>query len=141
MIEIPGGPTIAEEEVSFEFTRSGGAGGQHVNKVATRAVLVFDLAGSPSLTDEQKAAIRARLGRRVSASGVLRVAASASRSQSANREEALRRFVRLLAAALSRRKARRATAPTRSSRKRRLAEKKRRGEVKRDRKPPAGNGD
>lgn len=141
MIEIPGGPTIAEEEVSFEFTRSGGAGGQHVNKVATRAVLVFDLAGSPSLTDEQKAAIRARLGRRVSASGVLRVAASASRSQSANREEALRRFVRLLAAALARRKARRATAPTRASLKRRLAEKKRRGEVKRDRKPPGGNGD
>ncbi len=141
MIEIPGGPTIPDEEIGFEFTRSGGAGGQHVNKVATRAVLVFDLDRSSALSDDQKARIRSRLGRRVSAEGLLRVAASTSRSQSANREEALRRFVALLEGALARRKRRRATAPTAASRARRLGDKRRRAEVKRGRKGPPNGGD
>jgi ribosome-associated protein len=136
MIEIPGGPSIPEEEISFEFTRSGGAGGQHVNKVSTRAVLVFDVVASPSLTEEQKATIRQRLGKRVNAAGVLRVGASASRSQSSNRDQALRRFVDLLGEALSRPKNRRPTAPSRSSRARRLDEKRKRGEVKRGRRAP-----
>jgi ribosome-associated protein len=141
MIEIPGGPAIPDEEISFEFTRSGGAGGQHVNKVATRAVLVFDLDRSPSLSDEQKERIRSRLGRRVSAEGILRVAASTWRSQSANREEAIRRFVALLEGALARRKRRRATAPTAASRRKRLGEKRRRAEVKRGRKGSGNEGD
>jgi ribosome-associated protein len=141
MIEIPGGPAIPDEEISFEFTRSGGAGGQHVNKVETRAVLVFDLARSRSLTEDQKERIRSRLGRRVNAEGILRVAASTSRSQSANREEALRRFVALFEAALARRKRRRATAPTAASRARRLDDKRRRAEVKRGRKGSADGGD
>jgi ribosome-associated protein len=139
MISIPGGPDLPEAEIGFEFTRSGGAGGQHVNKVATRAVLVFDVAGSPSLTEEQKERIRRRLGRRVSAQGILRVSASSSRSQSANREEALRRFVRLLEGAFARRKARRATAPSTAARRRRLDEKRRRSTVKSGRKNPAGD--
>lgn len=141
MIEIPGGPSIPDEEISFEFTRSGGAGGQHVNKVATRAVLVFDLDRSPSFSAEQKERIRSRLGRRVSAEGILRVAASTSRSQSANREEAIRRFAALLGTALARRKRRRATAPTAASRARRLAEKRSRADVKRGRKGPPRDGD
>lgn len=139
MIEIPGGPAIPEAEVGFEFTRSGGAGGQHVNKVSTRAVLVFDVTGSPSLSDEEKERIRSRLGRRVSAEGILRVAASSSRSQSANRDEALRRFVRLLAGAFTRRKARRPTSPSAASRKRRLEEKRRRSRVKSGRKGSPGD--
>lgn len=138
MIEIPGGPSIPDGEIAFEFTRSGGAGGQHVNKVSTRAVLVFDVAGSPTLSDAQKERIRTRLGRRVNAEGVLRVSASSSRSQSANREEALRRFVVLLAGALARRKARRPSAPTAASRRRRLEDKRQRSRVKRNRKGSAG---
>lgn len=133
MIQIPGGPSLRDEEIRFEFTRSGGAGGQHVNKVATRAVLVFDVNGSSSLDEEQKETIRRRLGRRVSASGILRIVAASSRSQIANREEALRRFVRILAEALRPRKKRRPTKPTPASRARRLGEKRRRSEVKRGR--------
>lgn len=138
MIEIPGGPAIPESEVTFEFTRSGGAGGQHVNKTSTRAVLVFDVVGSPSLSDDQKDRIRSRLGRRMSAEGILRVGVSSSRSQSANREEAVRRFARLLAGALARKKARRPTAPSAAVRRRRLEDKHRRSRVKRERRGPSG---
>lgn len=137
VIEIPGGPSIPEGEVVFTATRGGGPGGQHVNKVATRITLSFDLGASPSLTEAQKSRIRERLGKRVSSAGILRVTASASRSQAVNREAALARFVRLLARALEEEAERRPTRPSRAAKRKRLDEKKRRGQVKaRRRRPP-----
>lgn len=130
MIEIPGGTAIPEEELVFAATRGGGPGGQHVNKVATRIELRFDVAASPSLTPGQKARIRERLRTRMSAAGVLRIVAQASRSQSANREAAVARFIDLLAAALRRETPRVPTRVSKRAKVRRVDEKKARSRVK-----------
>ncbi|HMC82356.1 MAG TPA: aminoacyl-tRNA hydrolase [Candidatus Polarisedimenticolia bacterium] len=90
MIEIRDGLAIREEELRFTASRSGGPGGQNVNKVSTRVTLWFDVAGSPSLTAEQRSLIRSRLATRISKEGVLRVVSQQTRSQAANREAARR---------------------------------------------------
>ena len=130
-LEIPGGPAIPESELTFTATRSGGPGGQHVNKVSSRITLIWDLGASPSLTAEQKDVVRRRLRRRISEEGVLRLSVSDSRSQAANRKLALERFVELVAAALTPRKKRTATRPTACSREKRLTQKKERSRIKR----------
>ena len=132
-IVIQPGVGIPASEIGFHFTRSGGPGGQHVNKAATQAELTFDVAASPSLTMEQKQRILSKLGSYVSQAGVLRLACQSSRSQSQNREEAVERFQTLLMAALHRPKRRRPTRPSRGSVERRLTGKRKRGEVKRQR--------
>ena len=130
-LQIPGGPAIPEEELTFTASRSGGPGGQHVNKVSSRITLQWALDASPSLTPEQKEVVRRRLRRRVSDEGVLRLSVSESRSQAANRKLAVARFVELLAAALAPRKPRTPTRPTAGSREKRLTEKKGRSRIKR----------
>jgi ribosome-associated protein len=136
MIDIAPGVAIGEGEVGFQASRSGGPGGQNVNKVATRVILFFDVAGSPSLTAEQRARIGERLSTRISKEGVLRVVSQRHRSQSANRQEALERLVELLGWALSEEPPRKPTRPSRQSRQRRLEEKKRHGARKRERSQP-----
>lgn len=130
-LEIPGGPSIPEEELTFTASRSGGPGGQHVNKVSSRITLSWDLEASPSLSPEQRQILRARLRRRISDAGVFRLSVSESRSQAMNRKLARDRFVELLEAALRPRRPRRPTAPTEGSRQRRLTEKKQRSRTKR----------
>jgi ribosome-associated protein len=125
---------IPESELHFAASRSGGPGGQHVNKVATRVSLRFDVEGSPSLDPEQKRRIAARLRTRITKEGVLHMHSSASRSQAANRRDLVERFVAVLREALRPRKPRRKTKPTRASRERRLETKKLRARLKRDRK-------
>jgi ribosome-associated protein len=95
--------------------------------------LLFDVAASPSLTEPQRHRLLQALAPRLDKAGVLRIVAQSQRSQSANREEAVRRFRALLAAALRPRKKRVATAPTTSSRARRREVKRRRSSVKRQR--------
>jgi len=124
-------------EIRYEFDPAGGPGGQHVNRSSTRVTLCFDLGATGALTDEQKRRVREALGGRVTAEGLVRVVCGRHRSQARNRCEALRRFRRLMAAALRRTKARRPTRPTRAARERRLAEKKRRAARKRLRGPVA----
>ena len=133
MIEVNERVAIPETELSFTASRGGGPGGQHVNKVSSRVTLAFDLDGSPSLTDADKARIRTKLGNRISKSGVLQLSSHASRSQVANREALRERFRILLRDALRRRRGRRPTRPTRSSHERRLTSKRRRARLKRDR--------
>ena len=125
--------SIDEAELTFTASRSGGPGGQHVNKVSTRVTLLFDVEACSGLSAEQKALIRARLATRIGRDGVLRVVCRRFRSQLANRRGAVERFVELLRAALARKPARAPTRPTTAGRERRLAEKRRRGAVKRDR--------
>jgi ribosome-associated protein len=126
---------LPEEELSFLTSRSGGPGGQNVNKVETRVTVRFDLA-SPSLADDQRARLRERLATRITRGGVLHVTAQRHRTQAANREAAIARLLELLREALAEAVPRRATRVSRAARTRRLQAKRRRGERKRTRVPP-----
>ena len=118
------------------MSRGGGPGGQHVNKVSTRVALVLDVEGSPSLTEEAKSRIREGLGRRLTKDGRLRVVCGVHRSQPANRREALARLVELLRRALVPRRERVATRVPRAERERRIAAKRLRARIKRQRVTP-----
>lgn len=132
-IEITAQLRIPRDELTFSATRSGGPGGQHVNKVATSVTLSFDVAESPSLTEYQRTRISRELATRINREGVLRLTASDTRSQSANKELAIARFTELLAQALKPRKPRRKTRPTLASKRRRLKAKRSRGDLKKKR--------
>jgi len=127
---------IPVAELEFRASRASGPGGQGVNTTDSRVELRFDLAGSPSLSDEAKELALRRLGPRVDSGGVLRVVAQAQRSQLANRRAAMERFAELLAAALATPRARRPTRPTRASTARRVESKRRRSATKRLRDRP-----
>ncbi|MBX3314446.1 MAG: aminoacyl-tRNA hydrolase [Actinobacteria bacterium] len=121
---------IPRAELLVRFTASGGPGGQHANKAATRVELTFDAESSPSLSEGQRNRILDRIG------PVVRVVVDDERSQSRNRELAEQRFVARLASALHVDPPRRATRPSRGAKQRRLDEKKRRSETKVNRRRP-----
>ena len=121
---------IPETELSFSTSRSSGPGGQNVNKVDTRVTLLFDVEGSPSLSPEEKRLIRAHLAGRINKEGVLRVVSQRHRTQSANKEAAVARFIGLLEEALAVDKARRPTSVPAAAKERRLEEKRHRKRVK-----------
>jgi ribosome-associated protein len=135
-IEIIGGVAIPEEELSFTAARSSGPGGQNVNKVSTKVTLWFDVAGSPSLTDEVRARLLDRLGPRIGKDGVLRIVSQATRSQVDNKEAALARFVELVREALRPVKSRRPTKVPRGEKARRLETKRKDSARKRERGRP-----
>lgn len=122
-----------EKEISFEYIRASGPGGQNVNKVATAVQLRFDVANSPSLREDVKARLMKLAGKRVTTDGVLVIEAKKYRTQEQNRFDALERFYGLLKKASERPKTRKATRPTRASKEKRLEEKRKRGETKRTR--------
>jgi ribosome-associated protein len=126
-LEIRAGLAIPLAEIELRTSRSSGPGGQHANVTASRVEAVFEVAGSSALSDAQKARVTARLGPRVTAS------AQDTRSQSRNRELALERLAARLGHALEVRRPRKATRPTKASKRRRLDAKKRRGDLKRGR--------
>jgi len=124
---------IPAGELRERFSRSSGPGGQGVNTTDSRVELSFDVSRSPSIPDDLRPRLLARLANRLT-DGVLTIAASEQRAQLANREAARARLVALLRdAAAPPPPNRRPTRPTRGSKERRLAEKKRRGDVKRGR--------
>jgi ribosome-associated protein len=117
----------------FSFSRAGGPGGQNVNKVSSRVTARLALAGLPGLEQEARARLAARLGRRVNAEGLLQLSVRDTRDQARNREIAVRRMAHLLEAALRQPRKRRATRPSAGARERRLADKRRRSQSKRQR--------
>ena len=121
---------IADAELRFEYSRSGGPGGQNVNKVESRVTIVFNVLSSKSLSEEQKAAILLKLKRRIDRTGALRVSDQRSRSQWENRQGAMRRLAALLGSALVHEKPRVVSRPTRRSRERRRVAKTHRSKAK-----------
>jgi ribosome-associated protein len=120
-------------ELSFQFSRSGGPGGQHVNRSATQVELTFDVAGSPSLDELQRARVAAALKGYIDTRGILHLTSQTTRSQYRNRVEVIERFQHLMQRALHIPKRRRATRPPRQAKEERLQEKRERSQTKRGR--------
>ncbi|MBI4545132.1 MAG: aminoacyl-tRNA hydrolase [Gemmatimonadetes bacterium] len=132
-LQVTADLTIPRTELRYRASRAGGPGGQHVNTSATRIELVWDVAGSPSLSREQRTRILGRLARRIDSRGVLRLVEGGSRSQSQNRTAVTDRLVLLVGRALQEPKRRRATRPPATAKEARLDAKKRRAAIKRGR--------
>ncbi len=133
MIHVSPNIVLRDDELEESFVRSPGPGGQHVNTSSTGVQLRFAATASLSLPDDVRARLLALAGNRATEDGVIVITATRFRSQRANREDALARLVELIQEAEKRPKHRRKTRPTKASQKRRIQQKKRRGEVKQSR--------
>lgn len=125
--------SIPLAELKFSTSRSGGPGGQNVNKLETKVEVRFDVVNSPSLTNEQRSVILSRLKRRIDAEGILRVVVQESRSQWNNKQLAIDRLVELLRDGMKPKRIRKPTVPTKGAREERLQRKKRHSQKKRTR--------
>ena len=130
-IRVTRSVSILRAEIELRFSRSSGPGGQHAQKTETRAEAVFDVERSVGLTEAQKRRVITKTG------PVIRAVAQDERSQWRNRELAIERVVEALREALKVERRRRPTRPTAAAKERRLERKRRRGETKRLRRPPA----
>lgn len=133
MIEITPDIQLDEGEFNLDFVRSAGPGGQNVNKVSTAVQLSFDAAHSPSLPEEVRVRLLRLAGRRASKEGVIVIKAYQYRSQEQNRQAAVTRLVELVQQAAERPRVRRPTRPSHAAHARRLAAKKQRSQLKRQR--------
>ncbi len=127
-LAVTGNVSIPLSELAWRFTPSGGPGGQHANRSATRVEVVFEITTSPSLDDRTRQRLEATLGPRV------RIVVDETRSQARNRDIALERLVDRLAGALRPRRVRRATKPSKGANERRLRSKRRASQRKAERK-------
>jgi ribosome-associated protein len=130
VIAIIQGVEIPDSELEFIASRSGGPGGQNVNKVSSRVTLRFDVERSGALDSVQRERIRARLASRISKDGVLQISSQRTRSQDLNREDVVARFVELLQMALHEDKPRVKTRVSRAAKEERLEEKRKRTSIK-----------
>ncbi len=134
-LEVTPSLRIPMAELEYRASRSGGPGGQHVNTSSTRVEVWWDVAGAPSLSEEQRALLLEKLATRLDSSGRLRLVSGASRSQLRNREDVTSRLRSVVADALKVRKKRKATRPSKAAKAARLEAKRRRGSIKRERRP------
>ena len=130
MIRINKNISIQENELTFNFIRSSGPGGQNVNKVATAVQLRFDITSSKSLTEEIKARLKSIAGRKVTKNGVLIIEASRHRTQEKNRQDAIARLIELIEKSSRKTNHRVKTNPSGASKQKRIETKKRLSEKK-----------
>ena len=128
---------IPEDELEFRFFRSGGPGGQNVNKVATALQMRFDVKNSPSLTEPVKARLMKLAGSRLTLDGIIQITAVRFRTQERNRADAIARLEEMVAEASIKPVYRVPTRPTRASRERRLQAKSTRSTIKSGRGKPS----
>lgn len=132
-IRLSGGIVIPAGEIRMSYVRAGGPGGQNVNKVASKAVLRFNLRDSPSIPESERRRALSRLAARLTRNGDLVLTSQTHRNQARNREAAIDRLRVLLEQAVKTSPSRRPTRPSRAANERRLAEKRGRSERKRER--------
>ena len=118
------------KELKIKAIRSGGAGGQHVNKVSSKIELTFDISASKVLSEDQKELLLKKLSSRLTKENLLILFCDESRSQHKNKEIAIERFLEVLKKGLKKPKSRKKTKPSKASIKKRLANKKKLGEKK-----------
>lgn len=121
---------IAPGEIRFTASRSGGPGGQNVNKVNSRVELRFNVIESDSLTEDEKIMIAAKLKNKINAAGELLIVSQSERTQLMNRRKAEEKFYKLIAKALTEKRKRKKTVPTKASQEKRLETKKLRSKTK-----------
>ena len=132
-VVVTAGVVIPARELVWAFARSGGPGGQNVNKVSSKVELRWYPAQSAAFTAEQRAWVLPRLAGRLTGDGALLITSTLTRDQPKNRADALAKLAAIVVAALARPRPRRATKPSRAAKRRRVEAKRAHGERKRDR--------
>ena len=138
MLEVTSHIRVPLDEFEWSFARSGGPGGQNVNKVASKAILRWKLDASPSVSDDVKERFRVRFPSRITTDGEVVISSELTRDQGRNREDCLEKLAAMLRSAAFVPKARRPTRPSRAAKRRRVEAKRRQSLRKAGRRSPGG---